>query len=137
MQFAAYGGFLLLDPHGKVVAAQAISMNAEATGRLAFGPPREWRDAFTEPLKAAGRFQPITLPNLKKAGATHFCWINPGEVFSSEGEKWEPAAHGAFLYLQTNKPPTYFQALPAKSTTLPLRPRYSAALPRPSEIQQI
>jgi hypothetical protein len=81
LQLAAYGGFLLLDSKDNVLSCQPISLNSDGnTGRLAFEAPRAWRTTFSAQLDADGRFQPVTLPSLKAAGAESFCWINPSEV---------------------------------------------------------
>ena len=52
LRFAAYGGFLLLDDAGTVVAVQTVGGGAD----LAFGAPVAWRSEFTEQLEGAGRF---------------------------------------------------------------------------------
>ncbi|OLP74531.1 hypothetical protein AK812_SmicGene45895, partial [Symbiodinium microadriaticum] len=48
-------------------------------GKLSFGEPRKWREAYTDVLKTAGRFQPVTLPSLLREGACEFAWVNPKE----------------------------------------------------------
>ena len=104
LRFAAYGGFLLLDDDGRVLAAQPIGDGDE----LGFAPPRAWQAQFTPQLEAQQRLQAVTLPVLRRGGATHFCWINPGESFAAGPETWTPAASGAFLYLFKGRPPLYF-----------------------------
>ena len=79
------------------------------TFKLSFGTPRKWRNEFTAQLSVAGRFQPVTIPDLNRAGATHFCWLLPGETLTSGPENWVPSSTGAFLYqLDNNQPPIYF-----------------------------
>ena len=112
MQLAAYGGFLL-DDAGAVVATQAIA-GSEDGFQIAFAPPRPWRDDFTGPLREASRLQPVTLPNLKAAGAESFCWIHPGESLYSGPEKYTPAADGAFLYLMQGGGAIWFPVVPPK-----------------------
>ena len=76
--FAAFGGFLLLDSRGDVIGVQAIVQGESYPDQLVFGEPRSWRKEFTQTLSNDGRFQPVTLPTLLRAGAKEFCWINPG-----------------------------------------------------------
>jgi hypothetical protein len=52
---------------------------------LGFSEPRPWRAEFTKQLDDAGRFQPVTLPELLRAGATQFCWLSPGARMMREG----------------------------------------------------
>lgn len=112
LQVAAYGGFLLLDRNDKVVGVQAISPVESPSSALHFGDPRPWRDEFTEGLKAQGRFQPVTLPSLRTRGATHFCWVSPGETFTSGPEEWSPSKDGAFLYLLADGRQLWFPTMP-------------------------
>ena len=104
LRFAAYGGFLLLDDAGAVVAVQTVGGGAD----LAFGTPQAWRPEFTEQGEGAGRFQPVTLPSLLRDGATHFCWLNAGEELKAAGASWVPAKGGAFLYKMKGKEPIFF-----------------------------
>jgi len=107
LQFAAYGGYLLLDASDCVVAMQAVSGETEYM-RLNFGAWRKWRPEFTEQLRAAGRFQPVTLPFMIAAGAREFCWINPDEELTAGPEGWTPCQEGAFLYLFANGDAKWF-----------------------------
>jgi len=109
LQFVAYGGFLLLDEADTVLAVQAIAPES-ADHAVAFGPPRKWRDAFTTQLRNAGRFQPVTLPFMRDAGAIEFCWINPMESLTAGPEAWSPSTEGAFLYLMQTGDAIYFPA---------------------------
>lgn len=97
--FAAFGGFLLLDSRGDVIGVQAIVQGESYPDQLVFGEPRSWRKEFTQTLSNDGRFQPVTLPTLLRAGAKEFCWINPGEELVAGTERWTPSEYGAFLYL--------------------------------------
>lgn len=90
---------MLCDATGDVVRVQAVGAPSPEAASLAFSAPRSWRPEFTQSLKEAGRFQPVTLPALLAAGAEQFCWISPGEAFTYGTESWSPATHGAFLYL--------------------------------------
>ena len=94
--FAAFGGFLLLDSRGEVIGVQAIVQGESYPDQLVFGEPRSWRKEFTQTLSNDGRFQPVTLPTLLRAGAKEFCWINPGEELVCGTERWAPrqGSHG-------------------------------------------
>ena len=118
LQVAAYGGFLLLDRNDKVVAVQAIAPRfgvESISNSLEFGEPRPWRAEFTAGLRGQGRFQPVTLPSLRARGALHFCWLSPGETFTSGPEEWSPSKDGAFLYLMADGKELWFPASPAPS----------------------
>lgn len=98
LQFAVYGGFLLLDNSNTVVSVEAIPLDpsdAAVTSRLAFGNPRPWRAEFTQALATAERLSPVTLPALVQAGAQQFCWINPSETLHCDAEEWTPSKTGA------------------------------------------
>ena len=110
MQLAAYGGFLLLDDAG-AVATQAIAGSEDG---FQIAQRRRGRGATTSPARCAGpRLQPVTLPNLKAAGAESFCWIHPREHYSGP-EKYTPAADGAFLYLMQGGGAIWFPVVPPK-----------------------
>ena len=109
LMFAAYGGFLLLDDADNVLAVQAIAPE-EAESGVAFEGPRKWRSEFTTQLKEAKRFQPVTLPFMRDAGAREFCWINPAERLLLGSEAWTPSDQGAFLYLMADGEASYFPA---------------------------
>jgi len=97
--FVAFGGYLLLGARGEVLCVQAIVQGEGYSDQLMFGAPRSWRREFTEKLSSEGRFQPVTLPMLLRAGAKEFCWINPGEELLAGTERWTPSEYGAFLYM--------------------------------------
>lgn len=59
LRFAAYGGFLLLDDTGVVVAAQAIGDGLCDQSALQFEEPKPWRKEFTTQLEDAGRLQQV------------------------------------------------------------------------------
>lgn len=109
LRFAAYGGFLLLDDQDRVVDIHSVEQGPNSHMSLGFSEPRPWRAEFTKQLDDAGRFQPVTLPELLRAGATQFCWLSPGEVLTVGPENWVPASSGGFLYKRGNDlPPIYF-----------------------------
>lgn len=107
--FIAYGGFLLLDATGAVVATQAVGAGDD----LAFGPAQTMRKEFTAGVEAKGRLRPVTLPPLLRGGARQFCWVAPGESLHCGTDKLVPSKTGAFLYtLADGKPPIYFELVP-------------------------
>ena len=112
MQLAAYGGFLLLDDAGAVVATQAIA-GSEDGFQIAFAPPRPWRDDFTGPLREASRLQPVTLPNLK-ARRRELLLDPPGREPLLRPREVPPAADGAFLYLMQGGGAIWFPVVPPK-----------------------
>ncbi|KAL1518956.1 hypothetical protein AB1Y20_003226 [Prymnesium parvum] len=106
-RFVAFGGFIFFDANDDIIGVQAVGTGEQLT----FKPARPWRNEFTSGLLQADRFQPVTLQHLSKGGATQFCWLLPGEEFSSAtGEKWIPCAHGGFLYLMAGEMrPIFFE----------------------------
>ena len=109
--FAAYGGFLFLNGKGEVLGVQALVAGEGYDDQLIFGAPQTWRREFTDKLSSAGRFQPVTLPMLLRAGAKEFCWINPGEEIAAGTERWTPSEHGAFLYMMGDDHPHVYYPL--------------------------
>ncbi|CAM4888281.1 unnamed protein product [Rotaria socialis] len=77
------------------------SLVLSATNGLTFEGPRPWREEYTEKLWAQNRFQPVTLPSLRKRGALYFAFINPYESVTTGNDEasWTPSQHGAFVYL--------------------------------------
>ncbi len=108
LRFIAYGGFVLTDRSGAVVAVQAIGPAGGADDVVHFGEPRTWRNekGFTAAL--APRFTRVTVPALLRAGALDFCWVGPGEGLRAEPELWVPSTTGAFVYKLDGKPSVYF-----------------------------
>merc|ERR1740123_3018566 len=51
------------------------------------------------------RMQEVTLPHLRKAGATKFCWVNPKEKLGGTSTAPE---HGGFAYLLQGQDPVFF-----------------------------
>jgi hypothetical protein len=94
-RFILYGGFLYFDANGIVIGANAIGGGDD----LRFGAPEKWRSEYTSTLIEHRRFQPVTLENLKGAGAKWFAWIHAGETLLGPTGTWTPTQHGAFVYL--------------------------------------
>ena len=120
LSFAAYGGFILQDASGAVVCVQAV---CEATagsdeGVLTFAEPQavDGVGSFEESLRIAGRLNPITFPSLKRAGATFFSWLCPGELPFAKGATASllgAGSDGGFLYLRSKgQPLLYFPLMP-------------------------
>jgi len=93
--FLTFGGFVYLDATNKVVSIMAIAMGSGLT----FGKPKKWNSKYNAAL--SGRWQPVTLPLMKRDGALLFTWINPGEVLSGPSgvPPWTVCKHGGFAYL--------------------------------------
>lgn len=97
------GGYIYCDEARKVVQAKALMPSQDDTGGLQFRRPKLWNPSWTESLVQLGRFQPITIVELNKVGARHYCWLKPGERIS--GGNGEPldsqpeVPHGGFAYL--------------------------------------
>ncbi len=65
------------------------------TPMLSFHPPKVWCGAVSE-----GRYQRITSAELQAHGATHYCWIHPGETFATiAGAQSLPAVYAKELSL--------------------------------------
>ena len=99
LRFAAYGGFLLLDDAGAVVAVQTVGGGADL-------PSGRRRRGVSSSSSRWPSFQPVTLPSLLRDGATHFCWLNAGEELKAAGASWVPAKGGAFLYKMKGRSPS-------------------------------
>ena len=103
LSFVAYGGFLLLDGGGQVVAVQPIMGGAGIDGsrELHFTPRVTIPENAVQTLSGSGRLQTVTLPALLRRGAKSFCWINPKEQVGT--------VFGAFLYtFASGQPPIAF-----------------------------
>ncbi|KAL3905547.1 MAG: hypothetical protein SGPRY_010873, partial [Prymnesium sp.] len=123
-RFVAYGGFVLLDSNLRVVRVQALCSISHAFGlSISFHSPRPWRPEFSEQLDA--RFQPVTLPSLKRAGALAFCWIHPNEALKRGPEQWVPSTTGGFVYEMYDGSAIYF---PVQQREVAKRARRSSSL---------
>ena len=102
-RFALYGGYILLDAGGAVVAVQAITLDPAHGEDLCFEPPRSFRQEYVQPLVDASRFGPVTLPELRRHGALEFCWLMPGETLKDESgtQTWVPSGTGGFVYIMS------------------------------------
>jgi len=78
--FLRNGGYVYLDGSAEDVVRINAVLTAPGSGGLQFGPPLKWEHRWTSRLMKAQRFRPITLPELRTIGATHFSWIRPNEV---------------------------------------------------------
>ena len=116
LNFVAYGGFLLLDRRGAVVAVQSLCVPKAGGAVLRFDPPRRWRPEFIGGVEP--RLQAITLPALLRAGATSFCWVHPREIIASGPEEWAPSVTGAFLYQLADGTAVYFPLVSSSGASL-------------------
>lgn len=94
--FFSVGGFVYFDED---LSPESISFTAllpdPAHGALSFGQPKQWPHLdLTRCL--AGRFHPITIEDMNKAGAMRYCWVQPGETFDGAIPENQ---HGMFVYL--------------------------------------
>eukprot|EP00004_Rigifila_ramosa_P014297 TRINITY_DN323_c0_g1_i1.p1 TRINITY_DN323_c0_g1~~TRINITY_DN323_c0_g1_i1.p1 ORF type:complete len:595 (-),score=77.42 TRINITY_DN323_c0_g1_i1:51-1796(-) len=97
VMFCVFGGYLYLDRAGTVVQTNAIGEGSS----LVFGKPIAWRHEYTSILWKTGRFQEITIADMKKKGARRYCWLRPGEKLKLDhlDPGWCEWPHGAFAYL--------------------------------------
>ena len=116
LNFVAYGGFLLVDRRGAVVAVQSLCVPKAGGAVLRFDPPRRWRPEFIGGVEP--RLQAITLPALLRAGATSFCWVHPREIIASGPEEWAPSVTGAFLYQLADGTAVYFPLVSSSGASL-------------------
>jgi len=98
--FASFGGFVYLDEQLCVVGANAIGLGND----LFFSGPHTLPPHLLTHLEADGRFQSVTIANLRARGAREYCWIGPGEKLQGVAI----ATNGAFAYLQADKTCIYF-----------------------------
>ena len=74
------GGYIYFDSETRIVAANAVAGGVTtSTQRLKFAEPEalSWEDA--QALSVAGRWQAVTLPEMREVGARYFAWIRPRE----------------------------------------------------------
>jgi len=92
LAFLAVGGFIYMGKDGSIVHVTALVPSSD--GGLRFGSPMKWRPEWTKSLNlGAGklsRIHPVTIPELREAGACNFCWVLPAEL--------EGFDHGGFAY---------------------------------------
>jgi len=82
--YVYFGGTSSSDGNLDIICINALVPSAHGSFRLHFGPPQPFEPQWTAPLWTAKRFRAITLPQLSRSGATHFCWICPNEVFGGQ-----------------------------------------------------
>ncbi|KAL1519368.1 hypothetical protein AB1Y20_022894 [Prymnesium parvum] len=114
--FVAYGGFLLLNAAGEVVAAQAVmsTVRGEAIPKIHFLRQETCPPSIVSELRGDGRLRNVTLPALLSCGVESFCWVNPHEPPQggqddqmtahrvTRKKNKELTKHGAFLYTFAN-----------------------------------
>jgi len=99
LAFLRNGGYVYLD-ESKTDIVRINAVLPSTDGGLRFGPPLKWETDWTQRLINAGRFRPITIDEISRSGATHFCWIRPNEVMWFDGSGGTPICpHGGFAYI--------------------------------------
>ena len=94
LRLAVYGGFLLFDAAGRVVAVQEGSTpNGDD---VSFEAPRPWRTEFSAQLEP--RLRHVTTPFIRRGGASRVCFVLPGEELAYGPELWTPSVTGAFMF---------------------------------------
>lgn len=79
--FFFFGGFAYCNNAGEVVAAKAVTVGNRG---LHFDSPHHWCAPMTPCMK--NRWQPVTFPFAKSAGARFFCFLAPGELLPAVSE---------------------------------------------------
>lgn len=99
LAFLSNGGYVYLDGScTKILRLNAVLPSND--GGLKFGPPLHWESQWSDRLVKAGRFQPITVEEIRQTGATHFCWIRPNEVMWFKKYGGVPICpYGGFAYI--------------------------------------
>jgi len=105
MCFLVFGGYIYFDISGNIVQANAVAQG----NALYFSERQWWRPEFTTYLARQGRFQEITIQQMRDQGARHFCWVRPSEQLEAGSGKnkeiWTfPSELGAFVYLFHDDP---------------------------------
>jgi len=97
VQFLLFGGFMYFKKN-ELIRCNCI-VPSEKTG-LIFGPSNSFskkrHPEFLDKLQKSNRLSRITIGDLRKSGASKFCWVLPGEL--------KGCPHGGFLYLFENNP---------------------------------
>ena len=124
--FVAYGGFLLLDAAGRVLAVQAIMRTStDATRQMHFSPQQKCPTDAVSHMLECGRMRSVTLPHLRRCGAESFGWVHPEEQVgpttaaasqpsteASSPRKPRPlSSYGAFLYTFSSGAPIIFHMI--------------------------
>jgi len=73
--FLTVGGFVYYDEEYNL--CQMMAFVPAEDGGLVFGTQAQWVPDWTESL-GSNRFQRVTMPEHKEAGAQHFAWLPPG-----------------------------------------------------------
>lgn len=135
--FMKFGAFVYLNSKRWVLQATTLQPALPGTGGgLQFSRPKAWEPTWTKSLEKAGRFQEITVPDFRNVGATHFCWLKPGEkIFGQDGQPLptQPdVEHGGFVYLfrgyRQRKIDRYFAIVSGDAYQMPTRAGSTAEL---------
>jgi len=94
---------MYFDSNRSVLQVNTLLAPEGNEGGLQFSKPKRWKSEWTSYLAKKGRFQEITIKDLTETGATHFCWLRPGESIYGKDD-WQmhsqpEVSHGGFAYL--------------------------------------
>lgn len=104
--FLQYGGYVYFDRQSNVVGTNSICPAPLGTAGLTFGRPQDLPPSAVETLTRQGRFQEITLEDLRRQGAQEFAWIRPGEFGDVIANP-----NGCFAYKFEGRAPKYFPVI--------------------------
>lgn len=97
LSFLLLGGFVYFDSDDNLIDACAIKKDTDSGG-ISFSPPSAIADPIINYLAREQRWHPVTSGRMKKAHATHFAWLNPGEEVGTT-DPFKAPEDGAFLFL--------------------------------------
>jgi len=101
--FLKFGGYIYFDRYREVVKTNSIVPARLGSAGLVFGRSQMLPEKVVETLTRQGRFQEITLTDLRSKGAMEFAWIRPAEFSDSVA-----SPNGCFAYKFEGKTPKYF-----------------------------
>jgi len=101
--FLEYGGYIYFDVQREVVGTNSIAPAPLGTPGLIFGRPQILPGKVEDTLTRQGRFQEITLADLRSKGALEFAWIRPAEFSDSVA-----SPNGCFAYKFEGQVAKYF-----------------------------
>jgi len=101
--FLTFGGYIYFDDRREVVGTNSIAPAQLGSPGLSFGRAQALPTSAAETLTRQGRFQEITLAELRSQGAVEFAWIRPAEFGDSVA-----SPNGCFAYKFDGMAPKYF-----------------------------
>eukprot|EP01065_Artemidia_motanka_P021862 TRINITY_DN26094_c1_g1_i1.p1 TRINITY_DN26094_c1_g1~~TRINITY_DN26094_c1_g1_i1.p1 ORF type:complete len:927 (+),score=318.45 TRINITY_DN26094_c1_g1_i1:54-2783(+) len=125
-ELIAFGGFAYFDKESNLIGARSLHdlhvqdsssrrdsrpstpPKTDREDSASFNGPYKWNANLTRSLWRSGRFQAVTLPQLKKVGVTYVCWICPDEMLEDSkkdasspvaGVKQRVSGDGSIVFL--------------------------------------